>query len=189
MNPLKCERVRAHPSTVPSFLPFPANPPLNSTPAHSPCFPSISPLYRRVPSKPRLSMRTLSPRSKDLWLWWNASDCRLSGRRVLLLLAKAEVGVLGRELEATEGGLCVELPCAETARAEWRAGSFAFIASAKARSRASVSNCTGEDWADERDRGRPGVNLPGVGMPDVRGFAGVVVIRDEKNGRKSRRCF
>lgn len=126
-------------------------------------------------------MRTLSPRSNDLWLWWNTSDWRLSGRRALLLLAKAEVGVLGLELEATEGGLCVELPCAEIVRAEWRAGSFALIASAKARSRASMSKCTGDEWADERERGRPGVNLPGVGMPDVRGFAGVVVIRDALN--------
>lgn len=33
------------PPTDPSFLPFPANPPLSSTPAHSPALPSISPMY------------------------------------------------------------------------------------------------------------------------------------------------
>lgn len=38
------------PLTDPSFFPFPAKPPLSSTPAHRPGFPSISPIYLRVPS-------------------------------------------------------------------------------------------------------------------------------------------
>ena len=73
-----------HPLTLPSFLPFPENPPLNSTPAHWPAFPSISPKYRRVPSKPRLSILTLSPTSKGLSarlvLLMKTSDWRLDER-------------------------------------------------------------------------------------------------------------
>lgn len=73
------------PPTLPSFFPFPAKPPDNSTPAHSPPLPSISPMNRSVPSNPRLSMRTLSPSSKA---------CRLDGGRPAVLL----------------GGLLVETP-------------------------------------------------------------------------------
>lgn len=42
----------------PSFFPFPANPPLNSTPAQIPAFGGISPRYRSVPSKPKEVIRT-----------------------------------------------------------------------------------------------------------------------------------
>lgn len=38
------------PATDPSFFPLPANPPLSSTPAQRPGFPSISPTNRSVPS-------------------------------------------------------------------------------------------------------------------------------------------
>lgn len=40
----------AYPATDPSFFPLPANPPLSSTPAQRPGFPSISPTNRSVPS-------------------------------------------------------------------------------------------------------------------------------------------
>lgn len=71
------------PLTEPSFLPLPANPPLSSTPANNPAFPSISPRKRNVPSNPRDSIRTLSPISKvrpaRLELLANTSLARLAG--------------------------------------------------------------------------------------------------------------
>ena len=73
-----------HPATLPLFFPFPANPPLSSTPAHIPGFPSISPRYLSTPSNPRDSIRTLSPTSKGLplrlTLLANTSDDLLGGR-------------------------------------------------------------------------------------------------------------
>lgn len=73
-----------HPLTEPLFFPLPAKPPPSSTPAKSPTFPSISPRNLRVPSKPRDSIRTLSPMSNDLparlELRVNTSEARLEGR-------------------------------------------------------------------------------------------------------------
>lgn len=82
-----------HPATDPLFLPLPAKPPLSSTPAHMPGFPSISPKYLSTPSKPSDSIRTLSPTS--------------NGRPALLaLLAKRSDDLLGgRTAEAFAEGV------------------------------------------------------------------------------------
>lgn len=107
------KRYATHPSTLPSFFPFPANPPLSSTPAHWPAFPAISPKYRRVPSNPRLSILTLSPASNDLparlELRMKVSDCLLDGRTEGVLVRVARVGRAGvapacEEEDAAEDG-------------------------------------------------------------------------------------
>lgn len=93
---------------MPLFFPLPANPPPSSTPAHKPGLPSISPTYFNKPSKPRDSIRTLSPISKDLLtLLANTSECRLGGR----LGGLADVGVFARSV------VLVEAPIAEDAEA------------------------------------------------------------------------
>lgn len=126
------------PPTEPSFFPFPANPPLSSTPAHSPPLPSISPIKRKVPSNPNDSMRTLSPTSNErvparlelrsTWL------CRLSGR--------AYDGVLGRT-DATDDGRDETLGGDPDTSLAWLLrcldGSFALIASENARDISSIS--------------------------------------------------
>lgn len=97
--------------TEPLFFPFPENPPLSSTPAQSPGLPSISPRYRRTPSNPRDSIRTLSPTSKALpvrlMLLGNASDWRLGGRTDVGVLARSGGfgWLLVEDEEATEDGL------------------------------------------------------------------------------------
>jgi hypothetical protein len=80
-----------YPLTVPLFFPLPENPPFNSTPAQTPGFPSISPIYLNVPSYPSDSILTLSPISKVRFVIFpKTSECRLGGR--------AEVGVFARSL-------------------------------------------------------------------------------------------
>lgn len=105
--------VETYPLTEPLFLPLPANPPLSCTPAHSPSFPSISPMKRRVPSYPRDSILTLSPTSNArpalLELLPNTSECRLGGRTAVGVFGRS-AGVFGREaliaddVDATEDG-------------------------------------------------------------------------------------
>jgi hypothetical protein len=80
------------PPTVPLFFPLPPNPPLSSIPAQSPGFPSISPRYLSVPSKPSDSILTLSPTSNAFLGLPTTSEWRLGGR----LIIRAEVGVLAR---------------------------------------------------------------------------------------------
>lgn len=101
---------RTHPLTEPSFLPLPAKPPPSSTPANSPDLPSISPRNRRVPSKPRDSIRTLSPTVNvlpaRLELLANTSEARLAGRGAAglepVLLRAAEL--TAEDEEAAEFG-------------------------------------------------------------------------------------
>jgi len=164
-----------HPSTIPLFFPLPAKPPPSSTPAHCPCFPSISPKKRNVPSKPKLSIRTLSPISYSRCVLEKTSDCLLSGRWNPLFFSVA-LGVFGREPEATEGGRDIDDPC-DTVRLEYRVGSLDFRASMRELSKIDWFACCGagcDDAEEERERNRP--ILPGVGMPDVLGLPGVDAI-------------
>ena len=112
MSDIKKNTEDTHPPTEPSFFPIPENPPLSSTPAQNPVFPSISPKYLSEPSNPNDSILTLSPTSKArptrLELL-NTSDCRLNGRTpvgVFDLSAGLRNGVCpaADEGEATEGG-------------------------------------------------------------------------------------
>lgn len=93
-----------------------------------------------------------------------------------MLLANELLGVLGRELDATDDGRW-EVLWDETERNEWRAGSFDCNASAKAllASLESIGKGLGCEEADEeKERSRPPEDgRPGVGMPDVRGRPGV----------------
>lgn len=141
-----------HPFTEPLFLPLPANPPLSSTPANRPDFPTISPRNFNMPSKPRDSMRTLSPMSKvrpaRLELLVNVSLVRLAGLSGggLEAVVLCAVELIADEEEATEdarpatelrpdsgmywvGG---ESESALSWLKRWPVGLLAFIASAKA---------------------------------------------------------
>ena len=174
------------PPTVPLFFPLPPNPPLSSIPAQSPSFPSISPRYLSVPSKPSDSILTLSPTSNAFLGLPTTSEWRLGGR----LIIRAEVGVLARseillggtayaeETEEAEDGLPTadRRPEDNEHEADWgdndivelrpgcgmlrcSDGSFALIASAKARD-ISSTGVVGLCWCTvEEDR-----DLPGVGM-------------------------
>lgn len=120
-------------------------------------------------------MRTLSPISKGrparLELLVKTSDWRLDGRVVGVF---ARSGCLSDEDDATDDGRAPkeedwgERDAAEKSlvrEVRWRAGSFALMASAKARDMASTSG-TATGWTAldvERD-------LPGVGMALRRGF-------------------
>jgi len=194
------------PPTVPLFFPLPLNPPLSSIPAQSPGFPSISPRYLSVPSKPSDSILTLSPTSNAFLGLPTTSEWRLGGR----LIIRADVGVFARseillgaalveETEATEDGRpttdrrpedngydadwgdkdvvelrlgCGMLRCSD--------GSFALIASAKARDISSTGVIVELCWCTvEEDRDLPGVGIllirPGPGIPDCLGLPGVVM--------------
>ena len=172
------------PPTVPLFFPLPLNPPLSSIPAQSPGFPSISPRYLSVPSKPSDSILTLSPTSNAFLGLPTTSEWRLGGR-----LIRVEVGVL-----ASDGGTALaeeteaeddrpttdrrpevnewEADCGDNDIVELRPGcgmlrcsdgSFALIASAKARD-ISSTGVVGLCWCTvEEDR-----DLPGVGMLLIR---------------------
>lgn len=82
----------AHPATEPSFFPRPAYAGESSTPAQSPSLNSASPRNWIVPSTPRDSILTGSPRSSafgigtggTVYPWrldaLKTSDCRLAGR-------------------------------------------------------------------------------------------------------------
>jgi hypothetical protein len=106
-----------------------------------------------------------------LLLLVKTSDCRLGGRVVGVF---ARSGCLREEEDATEDGLgSNEEDWGERDEAEkslardvrWSAGSFAFIASAKARDMYSTSG-TATGWMvveEERER-------PGVGIALRRGF-------------------
>jgi hypothetical protein len=108
-RPREGDERNAHPLTVPLFLPLPAKPGPSSTPAHMPCLPSISPTKRRVPSKPRDSIRTLSPTSKvrpaRLTLRVNTSDALLAGRGSVAFSRGAELDVDETEVATEDGRL------------------------------------------------------------------------------------
>ena len=102
-----------------------------------------------------------------------------------MLLLSALLGVLGRDPDATEGGLAndAEVLCEETGRVdtlECLDGSLALTASSKAfwisesETEGGRGGCDEVD--EEKERRRPVGVLPGVGMPDVRGFIGVVAV-------------
>lgn len=68
--------------TLPSFFPFPVNPPPSSTPAQSPGLPVISPTNLSMPSTPIESTLTFSPTPKSSTTPLTEVDllsCRLSG--------------------------------------------------------------------------------------------------------------
>ena len=175
---------------MPLFFPLPPNPPLSSIPAQSPGFPSISPRYLSVPSKPRDSILTLSPTSNAFLGFPTTSEWRLGGR----LTVRVEVGVLAcseillggtafaEEAEEAEDGRPTtdRRPEDKEYEADWgdkdivelrpgcgmlrcSEGSFALIASAKARD-ISSTGVVGLSWFTvEEDR-----DLPGVGMLLIR---------------------
>lgn len=152
------------PLTEPSFFPFPTKPPLSSTPAQRPDLPSMSPKYCKIPSNPSDSILTLSPTSKArparLMLLPNTSDCRLAGRAVGVRdRSSVDLWAAAEDDEETEGGR----PATDR-RPDWAtedggddcrldtslarllrcwAGSFALMASAKARDMYSTSEDTG----------------------------------------------
>ncbi len=102
------KRGGTHPATLPLFLPLPANPPPSSTPAHIPGFPSISPKYRRTPSNPSDSIRTLSPTSNPrparLALRAKTSDVLLGGRVDGVFADGVLPALIAEEEDADEDG-------------------------------------------------------------------------------------
>ena len=175
---------------MPLFFPLPLNPPLSSIPAQSPDFPSISPRYLSVPSKPRDSILTLSPTSNAFLGLPTTSEWRLGGR----LIIRAEVGVLAcseillggtafaEEAEEVEDGRPTtdRRPEDNEYEADWgdndivelrpgcgmlrcSDGSFALIASAKARD-ISSTGVVGLTWCTVEED----LDLPGVGMLLIR---------------------
>lgn len=155
-------------------------------------------------------MRTLSPTSKArparLTLLPNMSDCRLKGLAVGVR-DRSSVDLWGvvptaEDDEATEdgrpaterrpdckgrsagGGEDCRLDISLARLPRCCAGSFALMASAKARDIYSTSEDTGGYWfalEDARDLPGAGIALgrPGVGIPDCRGFPGVTDMIEE----------